>query len=121
MSDTITAQLDELMEQVAAACGDLVDHVTIDSTEVKPPRGKVSVWIKPPEVTWPYSGSENELSVQLVLVAGSPWATAAALPLLLGAMDRLAASMLPVASAMPVGYQRGDATLAAYQITLNEI
>ena len=37
------------------------------------------------------------------------------------AMDRLAASALPVTSAEPVGFTRGDATLAAYQITLNEI
>ena len=98
-----------------------MEHVTIDETEVKPPRGKVCVWVKPPEVTWPYAGAENELSVRLVFVAGSPWAQASALPLLLAAMDRLAASALPVTSAEPVGFTRGDATLAAYQITLNEI
>lgn len=121
MSSSITAKLDELMEQVAGACGDLVDRVTIDAAEVKPPRGKVSVWIRPPDVAWPYSGGESELSVQLVFVAGAPWSQAAALPLLLDAMDRLAASALPVTTAEPIGYQRGDATLAAYQITLNEI
>ena len=121
MTDTITGKIDALMEQVAGACGDLVEHVTIDETEVKPPRGKVCVWVKPPEVAWPYAGAENELSVRLVFVAGSTWAQSSALPLLLAAMDRLAASALPVASAEPVGFQRGDATLAAYQITLNEI
>lgn len=99
MTNTITGKIDALMEQVAGACGDLVEHVTIDETEVKPPRGKVCVWVKPPEVAWPYAGAENELSVRLVFVAGSPWAQASALPLLLAAMDRL----------------------AAYQITLNEI
>ena len=97
MTNTITGKIDALMEQVAGACGDLVEHVTIDETEVKPPRGKVCVWVKPPEVAWPYAGAENELSV------------------------RLAASALPVTSAEPVGFTRGDATLAAYQITLNEI
>ena len=107
MTNTITGKIDALMEQVAGACGDLVEHVTIDETEVKPPRGKVCVWVKPP--------------VRLVFVAGSPWAQASALPLLLAAMDRLAASALPVTSAEPVGFTRGDATLAAYQITLNEI
>ena len=106
MTDTITGKIDALMEQVAGACGDLVEHVTIDETEVKPPRGKVCVWVKPPEVAWPYAGAENELSVRLVFVAGSPWAQASA---------------LRVASAEPVGFRRGDATLAAYQITLNEI
>ena len=111
MTNTITGKIDALMEQVAGACGDLVEHVTIDETEVKPPRGKVCVWVKPPEVAWPYAGAENELSVRLVF----------ALPLLLAAMDRLAASALPVTSAEPVGFTRGDATLAAYQITLNEI
>ena len=116
MTNTITGKIDALMEQVAGACGDLVEHVTIDETEVKPPRGKVCVWVKPPD-----AGAENELSVRLVFVAGSPWAQASALPLLLAAMDRLAASALPVTSAEPVGFTRGDATLAAYQITLNEI
>lgn len=106
MTNTITGKIDALMEQVAGACGDLVEHVTIDETEVKPPRGKVYVWVKPPEVAWPYAGAENELSVRLVFVAGSPWAQASA---------------LPVTSAEPVGFTRGDATLAAYQITLNEI
>ena len=91
MTNTITGKIDALMEQVAGACGDLVEHVTIDETEVKPPRGKVCVWVKPPEVAWPYAGAENELSVRLVFVAGSPWAQASALPLLLAAMDRLAA------------------------------
>ena len=81
MTNTITGKIDALMEQVAGACGDLVEHVTIDETEVKPPRGKVCVWVKPPDV----------------------------------------ASALPVTSAEPVGFTRGDATLAAYQITLNEI
>ena len=119
---SITDKLDQLMEQVAAAGGDLMDHVTIDDTEVKPSRGKVTCWIKPPDVTWPYQGGETELACRLVIVAGSPWAQATALPLLLEAMDRLAAAgTLPVASAEPVSFQRGDATLAAYQITLNDI
>ena len=121
MTDSITAKLDALMEQVATTCGDLVDHVTIDETEIKPSRGKVSAWLKPPEIEWPYQSAENELSCRLVLVAGSPWSQGSALPLLLVAMDRLATGGLPVASALPVGFQRGDATLAAYQIEINDI
>ena len=118
--DTI---VDTLTKQIMDAAPNLVNQVTIDPTLVKPSPGKVSAWIMPPEIAYPgWSGQEPDVTVTIMLIAGTPTTTLTGLDLILQTLDRLHECDLNMRDAKPAGFDlAGAGTLSAYQLTLNTI
>ena len=117
--DDINAELADRL----AGLGGIVSQVTDDPTLVKPTPGKASIWIEPPDYTWDgWAPHPPELTMKLMVVAGTPTTQRKGLELIMRVLDLMHAADMPLRSATAAGFNLAEAgTLAAYEVTLNTI
>lgn len=116
---SIRDEVDGLMASLAAS-SPLIDRVTADSAQVKPPAGKVHACVGPPSIEWRGWGL-HMCSWDVWLVAGTASSQPAALSLLYQVLQDIEdAAAANVVEAEPAGWTRDGQKLAAYRITINK-